>query len=133
MCDGVPTGFAIDRAAIEKGLTMIPETVMARSNGTCELCGAKASVGVAVTPREDIIGLCAICAAGDADDSHWRCLQGAVWSEVSAVQVHAVRQLRKLATPWAQETLDMVYLDDDLAALGLVSSSDSLIVGSLVG
>ena len=116
MCDGVPTGFEIDRAAIEKGLTMIPETVMARSNGTCELCGAKASVGVAVTPREDIIGLCAICAAGDADDSHWRCLQGAVWSEVSAVQVQAVRQLRKLATPWAQETLDMVYLDDDLAA-----------------
>ena len=95
---------------------MIPETVMARSNGACELCGAEASVGVAVTPREDIVALCATCASGDGDDSHWRCLQGAVWSEVPAVQVQAVRQLRKLDAPWAQETLDMVYLDDELEA-----------------
>ena len=95
---------------------MIPETVMARSNGACELCGAKASVGLAVTPREDIVALCDTCASGDGNDSHWRCLQGAVWSEVPAVQVQAVRQLRKLDAPWAQETLDMVFLDDDLAA-----------------
>nr|WP_246030477.1 alkylphosphonate utilization protein [Litoreibacter halocynthiae] len=71
---------------------------------------------MAVTPREDVVALCATCASGDADDSHWRCLQSAVWSEVPAVQVHAVRQLRKLEASWAQETLDMVYLDDDLAA-----------------
>jgi protein PhnA len=30
--------------------------------------------------------------------------------------VQALRQLRKLDAPWAQETLDMVYLDDELAA-----------------
>jgi protein PhnA len=71
---------------------------------------------VAVTPREDVVALCATCASGVANDSHWRCLQSAVWSEVPAVQVLAVRQLRKLDTPWAQETLDMVYLDDDLSA-----------------
>ena len=95
---------------------MIPETVAARSNGSCELCGADASVGVTVTPRDEIVALCETCASGEGDDSHWRCLQGAVWSEVPAVQVYAVRQLRKLDAPWAQETLDMVYLDDELAA-----------------
>ncbi|WP_394199451.1 PhnA domain-containing protein [Litoreibacter albidus] len=95
---------------------MIPETVLARSNGACELCGAEASVGSAVNPRDDVIALCATCASGDADDSHWRCLQGAVWSEVPAVQVQAVRQLRTLDAAWAQEALDMVYLDDDVAA-----------------
>lgn len=95
---------------------MIPETVAARSNGLCELCSAPAVEGVMVTPRDEVIALCATCASGAADDSHWRCLQGAVWSEVPAVQVHAVRLLRKLDASWAQETLDMVYLDDDLAA-----------------
>ncbi|MEP3347476.1 MAG: PhnA domain-containing protein [Litoreibacter sp.] len=95
---------------------MIPENVMTRSNGACELCGAEASEAVTVAPRDDVIALCATCASEVADESHWRCLQGAVWSEVPAVQVQAVRQLRKLDMAWAQEALDMVYLDDDLSA-----------------
>ena len=71
---------------------------------------------MAVSPREDVVALCGTCASGEAEEGHWRCLQGAVWSEVAAVQVLAVRQLRKLDWSWAQETLDMVYLDEDLSA-----------------
>ncbi|SFR37970.1 PhnA domain-containing protein [Litoreibacter janthinus] len=95
---------------------MIPENIMARCDGACELCGAEASDAIAITPREDVVALCTVCASGEANDGHWRCLQGAVWSEVPAVQVRAVRQLRKLDAAWATETLDMVYLEDDLAA-----------------
>ncbi|WP_298260188.1 alkylphosphonate utilization protein [uncultured Litoreibacter sp.] len=95
---------------------MIPESVMTRCDGACELCGSAATEGVPVTPREDVIALCGICASGEAEENHWRCLQGAVWSEAPAVQVFAVRKLRQLEASWAQETLDMVFLDDDLSA-----------------
>lgn len=99
-----------------KGPMMIPDAVMTRCGGACELCGAEAVDAVAVTPRDDLVALCDICASGDADEAHWRCLQGAVWSEAPAVQVLAVRKLRALDAPWAAETLDMVFLDDGLAA-----------------
>ncbi len=48
----------------------------------------------------------------------WRCLAQAVWSEIPAIQVMAVRLLRRQADsqPWAQETLEEAYLDPEIAA-----------------
>ena len=48
----------------------------------------------------------------------WRCLSQTVWSEVPAVQVMAVRLLRRQADsqPWAQETLEQVFLDPEVEA-----------------
>lgn len=94
---------------------MIPDNLTARSGGLCELCGASAIEAVQIAPRPDMVVLCETCAGGAAGDGHWRCLQSSVWSEVPAVQVLSMRLLRKLNAPWAAETLDMVYLDDDLA------------------
>lgn len=48
----------------------------------------------------------------------WRCLSQTVWSEVPAVQVMALRLLRRQAgsQPWAQETLEQVFLDPEVEA-----------------
>ncbi|MCB1232603.1 MAG: phnA protein [Verrucomicrobiae bacterium] len=46
----------------------------------------------------------------------WRCLAQAIWSEVPAVQVMAVRLLRRQADSqnWARETLEQAYLDPEI-------------------
>ncbi|MCK4564036.1 MAG: phnA protein, partial [Verrucomicrobia bacterium] len=49
--------------------------------------------------------------------SHWRCLNHSLWSEVPAVQVMAVRMLRRLAKAdhrWAIELLEHAYLEPEL-------------------
>ena len=51
-----------------------------------------------------------------------------MWSTVPAVQIVAWRLLKALSSePWAQDSLDMLYLDDDMqkwAEAGLVDSTD---------
>jgi protein PhnA len=60
----------------------------------------------------------------------WRCLNEAIWSPVSAVQVVAYRMLHTLANKgetWAQNLLDTAYLEEDVKAwaeLGVAQSSD---------
>ena len=45
------------------------------------------------------------------DSNHWRCLNGAVWSEVTAVQVMAVSLLKRLDDhDWANELMEQLYL-----------------------
>lgn len=49
----------------------------------------------------------------------FRSLEGVVWSELPAVQVTAVRLLRRLAeqgADWASEVLDGLYLDPEVQA-----------------
>jgi len=51
------------------------------------------------------------------DVNHWHCLNGSMWSQVPAVQVMAWRMLKRLSTEsWAQDLLDMLYLDDETKA-----------------
>ncbi len=47
---------------------------------------------------------------------HWCCLYGAIWSEVPAVQVMAVRLLQQLAAKeiWAIDLLDQAYLTEEV-------------------
>jgi protein PhnA len=51
------------------------------------------------------------------DVNHWRCLNDSMWSQVPAVQVMAWHMLNRLsAESWAQDLLDMLYLDEETLA-----------------
>ena len=50
------------------------------------------------------------------DGPRWRCLENSMWSQIPAVQVLAIRLLRRHPAPWARETLESVYLDPEVAA-----------------
>ncbi len=99
-----------------------------RSEGRCELCAAETALSVfEVSPSataDKAVFLCQTCIGhiNDAESTevnHWRCLNDSMWSQVPAVQVMAYRQLHVLAghnEAWAQDLLDMLYLDDDMLA-----------------
>lgn len=96
-----------------------------RSNGLCEICGSKENLtSYTVPPRngdnlEDIIHTCKTChvqltGEGNIEPNHWRCLNDAMWSEVSAVKVVAYRMLHELrGEGWPVDLIDMMYLDDE--------------------
>ncbi|MBD2858049.1 PhnA domain-containing protein [Spongiibacter sp. KMU-158] len=109
-----------------------------RSGNVCELCGSAESLSpLAVPPRladnaTDCVNACEVCRkqlaeGGELDVNHWHCLNQSMWSEVPAVQVMAFQILKRLsAEPWAQDLLDMLYLDDELttwAKQGLESAN----------
>lgn len=49
--------------------------------------------------------------------AHWQCLTETMWSDTAGVQVMAFRLLtRQASEAWAQEALDMLYLDEDALA-----------------
>jgi len=91
--------------------------LLARADHTCELCGATDDLdAVPVPPRDAPVLACATCRAELAtptDPNHWRCLQTAMWSEVPAVQVLALRTLRGLGQGWADDLAGQLWLDDD--------------------
>ncbi|MCP5078546.1 MAG: PhnA domain protein, partial [Psychromonas sp.] len=92
----------------------------------CELCISSGDLTVyPVPPSSDLsaqqcIYLCAICLAQlegrqEVDINHWRCLNDSMWSQEPAVQVLSYRMLHKLAAEsWAQDALDMIYLEDEV-------------------
>jgi protein PhnA len=104
----------------------IEEILHTRSESKCELCGATADLQVyAIPPDLDdsankSLLVCATCGEQirdpeQEDAHHWRCLNETMWSQVPAVQVMAWRMLNRLrAETWAQDLLDMLYLDDEL-------------------
>lgn len=103
----------------------ILHTLSQRSNNHCELCQATEQLDIYEVPpveatADKCILVCATChnQLGDTttlDSNHWRCLSEAMWSSVPAVQVTAYRQLKRLTSePWAQDNLDMLYLEDDI-------------------
>jgi protein PhnA len=112
---------------IEKIMT-IEKQLHARCESKCELCGSTASLGVyEVPPRsEDSLDKCVlICQTcheqiedpEKLDVYHWRCLGESMWSQVTPVQVMAWRMLTRLkAEAWAQDFLDILYLEDDVLA-----------------
>jgi protein PhnA len=104
---------------------MTKAALMERSDGQCELCGATDKLEVyAIPPDLDggfdkSILACATCLAQinkeeEMDSNHWRCLTESMWNENLPVQVMAWRLLSRLNTEsWAQDALDMMYLEDD--------------------
>ncbi len=100
-------------------------TLMQRSGSKCELCAAKETLAeLEVAPSNGTVDksilACATCInqinGSELDANHWRCLNDSMWSQEPAVQVIAYRLLHLLSATqsWAQDLLDMMYLEDDI-------------------
>jgi protein PhnA len=105
------------------------QTLIDRSNNTCELCGSTENLKQYTIPpslnenvANDVL-VCNTCLAQieehvDMDPNHWRCLNDSMWSEHVAVQIIAWRMLQRLRNEgWPKDLLDMMYLDDEALAL----------------
>ncbi|WP_343563573.1 PhnA domain-containing protein [Kiloniella sp. b19] len=111
----------MDTDALETMLTT-------RSNTQCELCGASGELGIKtltdapenLSPDEASFLVCPLCEEGLGrpdllDEAHWGCLSTSMWSTVPAVQVSSARVLKALSRKsWAQDLLDMLYLEPEL-------------------
>lgn len=103
-----------------------------RSGNACELCKSDLNISVyQVAPVDHInneIVVCGQCLSGiekqqEMDSKYWGFLSEAMWSEVPAVQVVAWRMLSRMKNEsWAADSLDMMYLDEDLQAWAEASS-----------
>lgn len=103
----------------------IEKELQARSESKCELCSATDSLGVYEVPptsngsADECVLLCETCRRQIEDPEkmdvhHWHCLNDSMWTPVPAVQVMAWRMLKRLgAESWAQDLLDMLYLEDE--------------------
>ncbi|ASD68414.1 MULTISPECIES: PhnA domain-containing protein [Pseudoalteromonas] len=100
-----------------------------RSNNQCELCTSTDGLEVYEVPpvaeahSDKCVYLCSQCkpqveGQQDLEANHWHCLNDSMWSQVPAVQVVAYRMLKRLAPDngWAQDALDMLYLEDETRA-----------------
>ncbi|MFQ3250488.1 MAG: protein PhnA [Glaciecola sp.] len=106
----------------------IENTLRSRSDNKCELCSSTENLIAYPLPHSPdetancAVLLCSTCSdqiqgATEFDLKHWRCLNDAMWSTVPAVQVLAYRLLHKCnAEAWAQDALDMLYMDDEIKA-----------------
>jgi len=115
----------------------VEKTVQDRSGNKCELCVSDQNLSVYEVPPTDgansdkSIYACEICKSQiegieDLDTSHhWRCLNDSMWSSVPAVQVVAWRMLNRLKSEsWAQDMLDMLYLDDEMMEWAIANGDD---------
>ena len=84
----------------------------------CVLCKAEEAAPLAVAPRDVEVALCATCREGveqgPVDAPHWQCLNEAIWSTEPAEQVLAWRLLRRLDAAWANDVLEIAYLEPDV-------------------
>lgn len=115
----------------------IEKELMQRSNSACELCTSTDNLSVLeVSPSnssaDQAILACETCniqinKPDSININHWRCLNDSMWSQVPAVQVMAWRQLKLLSSMgelWAQDLLDMLYLDEDTQEWAQASDSN---------
>lgn len=113
----------------------IEQQLFARSQHSCELCKSTTDLNVqAVAPyeadsAEHSAMLCATCQqefSAPQDQNHWRCLNDSMWNTEPAVQVLAWRTLKKLAAEqtWAQDLLDMLYLDPSVQEWAEIGQAD---------
>jgi len=103
----------------------IEKELQTRSESKCELCSSTEGLNVYEVPptsnasADESILICQTCQdqienPDKVDLHHWHCLNDCMWSQVPAVQVVAWRMLTRLSTEsWAQDLLEMLYLDDD--------------------
>lgn len=106
----------------------LKEKLQARSENKCELCESTSKLNVYEVPpqtggyEDNNILICDKCLAQiekkeELDNAHWAVLTTSMWSEVPGVQVVSWRMLNRLKNEaWAQDSLDMMYLDDERLA-----------------
>lgn len=115
----------------------IETTLLERSGSKCELCGSTTSLApFIVAPHTQLTVdhaaiLCENCKGQieetqETDVNHWRCLNDSMWSQEPPVQVLAWRQLKRLSNgeTWAQDLLDMMYLEEDVANWAAIGMDD---------
>lgn len=112
--------------------------LQARAGAKCELCSAEQELTAFVVPHspasddDHSLALCDTC-RGQLEQpdtlvvNHWRCLGDSMWSQVPTVQVMAWRQLKALSGQgevWAQDLLDMMYMEDETKAWAEAGMAD---------
>ncbi|MFD2230403.1 phnA protein [Alkalimarinus sediminis] len=110
-------------------LLMLGKDLARRAHSKCELCGATgvslAAYEVPPAPVQPDIDktlfICSVCTEQiknpkRMDAHHWHCLSAAVWSTTPAVQVVAVRMLKRLLDRegWAEDLYDQLYLESEV-------------------
>lgn len=103
-----------------------------RSGNACELCKSDLDISIyQVAPVDHINNEIVVCAAclsrierqQETDSEYWGFLPEVMWSEVPAVQVVTWRMLSRMKNEsWAADSLDIMYLDEDLQAWAQASS-----------
>ena len=94
---------------------MADKDLLARAGNACEFCGATAGLDAVDVPPAGEVLLCPTCRGDEeADESHWRCLEGAAWSDVPAVQLAVWRKLGGLAAAWATEARENMMLSAEV-------------------
>ncbi len=89
------------------------DDLKARAGDVCEFCGAAGGLAAVDVPPAGPVLLCEACRGEhDTDDSHWRCLEGAAWSAVPAVQLAVWRKLGSIDAAWATEAKAGMALDE---------------------
>lgn len=116
----------------------IEDLLKQRSENKCELCESTDKLSVYyLTPaeandKEKAIYICEKCIAQIdkkevLDPEHWNVLSTSMWSEIPAVQIASWRMLNRLKNEsWAQDLLDMLYLDDDNLAYAKLAGDHEL-------
>lgn len=105
----------------------LEQQLLERSGQKCELCQSDNAPEVYEVPPQtratenNCIVLCGKCRAQiekkeEPESKHWAaCLPEAMWSEVPGVKVVAWRMLQRLKQEsWAADSLDILYLEDDM-------------------
>jgi len=104
---------------------MTEQALLKRANNQCELCTGTNVLAIHTVANSPAAADAGIVLCGDClqrleqggDNNHWRKLLDTMWSPVPAVQVMAWRTLKSIdSEPWAQEALDILYLDEELKA-----------------
>ncbi|CAH8240878.1 PhnA domain-containing protein [Vibrio aestuarianus] len=112
-------------------------TLLERCQSKCELCSSESPLSpFVVAPHtmvtvDHAVMLCDTCKGQienpeTVDVNHWRCLNDSMWSQEQPVQVMAWRQLKQLAVTegWAQDLLDMMYLEEETAKWAEIGMDD---------
>ena len=87
----------------------------------CEQSPATTPYALTEAPSPMEIRICDRCAANmtapTEHNDYWQCLTSSMWNEEDSVKVTVYRLLRQLSgQAWAQEALDMLYLEDEVKA-----------------
>ncbi|WP_299415687.1 alkylphosphonate utilization protein [uncultured Sulfitobacter sp.] len=83
---------------------------------TCPLCTSDAPLTdtpVTGGPADASIQICALCADPQTPPDHFRAVASTMWSDDAALQVFALRILKRLDTDWSRDLAEQLYLDDE--------------------
>lgn len=112
------------------------QTLLERSNNSCELCTSKHELkqyNIPPSLSENVANVVLVCTTCldqieekvEMNPNHWRCLNDSMWSEHVAVQIMAWRMLQRLRNEgWPKDLLDMMYLEEDALALARATGED---------